>query len=134
MGNGSRSTPRAAVVAGPVRCRRAYLAWRTPVRIRRADANRRADTGGDWVLVDRSASHPCWSADGSLLYYLPTVPSLEFRNLVRARRFDATSGRPFGEPFTALTLSGDDRTGRDGGYGADCDEGSTGVRARRLPW
>jgi len=57
------------------------------------------------LLVDRSASHPCWSADGSLLYYLPTVPSLEFRNLVRARRFDAASGRPLGDAFTALTLS-----------------------------
>jgi len=59
----------------------------------------------DWILVDRSASHPCWSADGSLLYYLPTVPSLEFRNVVRARRFDAPSGSPLGDSFTALTLS-----------------------------
>jgi hypothetical protein len=36
----------------------------------------------------RGASHPFWSADGSLLYYLPTVPSTEFRNAIRARRFD----------------------------------------------
>jgi Tol biopolymer transport system component len=59
----------------------------------------------DWVLVDRSASHPFWSADGSILYYLPTVPSTEFRNVVRARRFDSMSGLPSGEAFTALTLT-----------------------------
>jgi hypothetical protein len=59
----------------------------------------------DWIAVDRSASHPFWSADGSLLYYLPTVPSTEFRNVVRARRFDSTSGVPSGESFTALTLT-----------------------------
>ena len=59
----------------------------------------------DWILVDQSASHPFWSAEGSLLYYLPTVPSLEFRNVVRARRFDAASGRPSGDSFTALTLT-----------------------------
>jgi Tol biopolymer transport system component len=59
----------------------------------------------DWITVDRSASHPFWSADGSLLYYLPTVPSTEFRNVVRARRFDSTSGLPSGEAFTALALT-----------------------------
>ena len=59
----------------------------------------------DWIAVDRSASHPFWSADGSLLYYLPTVPSTEFRNVVRAKRFDATSGVPSGEAFTALALT-----------------------------
>jgi Tol biopolymer transport system component len=42
----------------------------------------------DWTPVVRGASHPFWSADGSLLYYLPTVPSTEFRNAIRARRFD----------------------------------------------
>ena len=26
----------------------------------------------EWVVVDRSASHPIWSADGRLLYYTPT--------------------------------------------------------------
>ena len=59
----------------------------------------------DWIAVDRSASHPFWSADGSLLYYLPTVPITEFRNVVRARRFDSTSGLPSGEAFTALALT-----------------------------
>jgi Tol biopolymer transport system component len=60
---------------------------------------------GDWIAVERSASHPFWSDDGSLLYYLPTVPSTEFRNVVRARRFDSTSGLPSGEAFTALALT-----------------------------
>ena len=59
----------------------------------------------DWAEVERSASHPFWSVDGSLLYYLPTVPSTEFRNLVRARRFDAATGVPSGESFTVLTLT-----------------------------
>ena len=58
-----------------------------------------------WIAVDHMASHPFWSADGSLLYWLPTVPSTEFRNLVRARRFDAASGGPSGDAFTAVTLT-----------------------------
>jgi Tol biopolymer transport system component len=59
----------------------------------------------DWIAVDGSASHPFWSGDGSLLYYLPTVPTTELRNMVRARRFDSTSGIESGEPFTALALT-----------------------------
>jgi len=59
----------------------------------------------EWVMVDRSASHPFWSGDGSVLYYLPTVPSSELRNMVRARRFDSRTGVPAGEPFTALALT-----------------------------
>lgn len=57
----------------------------------------------DWVIVDRSASHPFWSADGAVVYYLPTTPSSDFRNVVRARRFDTTAGGPVGEPITAFT-------------------------------
>ena len=56
----------------------------------------------DWLVVDKSASHPFWSADGSVLYYLPTTPSSELRNVVRARRFDPSSVA-LGEPFTAFT-------------------------------
>jgi dipeptidyl aminopeptidase/acylaminoacyl peptidase len=57
----------------------------------------------DWAVVDRSASHPFWSADGSLLYYLPTTPSSELRNVVRARRFHAASGELFAEPIAVFT-------------------------------
>jgi Tol biopolymer transport system component len=57
----------------------------------------------DWAVVERSASHPFWSADGALLYYLPTTPSAELRNTVRARRFDHSSGQPDSDAFTAFT-------------------------------
>lgn len=56
-----------------------------------------------WVTVDRPASHPFWSADGSLLYYLATTPSSELRNVVRARRFDPAAGVPLGDPVAAFT-------------------------------
>jgi Tol biopolymer transport system component len=56
-----------------------------------------------WEVVDSSASHPFWSADGSLLYYLPTTPSAELRGVVRARRLDLAAGRPVGDAFTAFT-------------------------------
>jgi Tol biopolymer transport system component len=56
----------------------------------------------DWCVIDRPSSHPFWSADGSILYYLPTTPSSELRNVVRASRFDATAGAPSGDPFTAF--------------------------------
>ena len=57
----------------------------------------------DSVPADRSASHPFWSADGRLVYYLPTIPSEDYRNVVRARPFDATSGHASGESFTAFS-------------------------------
>ncbi|HEX6049631.1 MAG TPA: hypothetical protein VFZ21_10185 [Gemmatimonadaceae bacterium] len=67
-----------------------------PLRLREPTAQ------DEWVTVDRSASHPFWSADGAFVYYLPTIPSGDFRNVVRARRFDGTAGRPIGEPITAF--------------------------------
>ena len=57
----------------------------------------------DWMPVDRSASHPFWSADGAFVYYLPTIPSSEFRNVVRARRLDGRSGVLLGEAITAFS-------------------------------
>ena len=57
----------------------------------------------DWTVVERSASHPFWSADGGLLYYLPTTPMAELRSTVRARRFNSAAGRPDGDAFTAFT-------------------------------
>ena len=59
----------------------------------------------DWTIIDGAASHPFWSADGALLYYLPTIPSTDFRTVVRARRFDAMARLSLGEPFTAFTSS-----------------------------
>jgi Tol biopolymer transport system component len=57
----------------------------------------------DWAVVEHSASHPFWSADGDLLYYLPTTPSTELRSAVRARRIGVETGRPEGDAFTAFT-------------------------------
>ena len=60
----------------------------------------------EWLSVERSASHPFWSADGDFLYYLPTTPSAEFRNVVRARRFTVTNEAvTLGDPFTAFASS-----------------------------
>jgi hypothetical protein len=49
------------------------------------------------VVVDRSASHPFWSADGRLLYYTPTGTNPLVRSTVRARHFASTSGLVEGE-------------------------------------
>jgi Tol biopolymer transport system component len=51
-----------------------------------------------WMVVDRAASHPFWSADGRLIYYTPTGTNPLIRSTVRACRF-AASGCVDGEPF-----------------------------------
>jgi len=56
----------------------------------------------DWVIVEQGASHPFWSADGAFIYYLPAVPSTEFRNEVRARRFEPAANAALGAPTTAF--------------------------------
>jgi hypothetical protein len=53
----------------------------------------------EWVVVDRSASHPFWSADARLLYYTSTGTNPLIRSAVRARRFDSASGLFDGEPI-----------------------------------
>lgn len=58
-----------------------------------------------WILVDTAASHPFWSRDGRLLYYLPTAPTIDIRNKVVARVFDPRDGRVGEEPIEVLTLS-----------------------------
>jgi Tol biopolymer transport system component len=45
-----------------------------------------------WTVVDRSASHPFWSADGRLLYYTPTGTNPLIRSAIRARHFDTATG------------------------------------------
>ena len=52
----------------------------------------------EWVVVDRSASHPFWSADGRLLYYTPTGTNPMVRSAIRARRF-GSDGLVEGEPI-----------------------------------
>jgi Tol biopolymer transport system component len=53
----------------------------------------------EWRLVDRSASHPFWSADGRLLYYTPAGTNPLLRSVIRARHVDAGSGVAEGEPI-----------------------------------
>ena len=53
----------------------------------------------EWVVVDRSASHPFWSADGRLLYYTPTGTNPLVRSAIRARHFTSASGLVQGEPI-----------------------------------
>jgi Tol biopolymer transport system component len=58
----------------------------------------------DWIVIEEAASHPFWSADGRLLYYLPTMPNTDLRSTVLARRIDAATGQPEGDAFPAIAL------------------------------
>lgn len=58
----------------------------------------------DWVVVDRSASHPFWSADGTMLYYMPTGTIPMVRSSVRGRRFVSQTG-PSAESTAVYQLS-----------------------------
>jgi Tol biopolymer transport system component len=53
----------------------------------------------EWMVVSRSASHAFWSADGRLLYYIPTGTNPLLRSAVRARRFAPASGLVDAEPI-----------------------------------
>jgi len=57
----------------------------------------------EWVMVDRSASHPFWSADGRFLYFTPTGTNPLVRSSIRARHFDLASGLVEREPFTVYS-------------------------------
>jgi hypothetical protein len=59
----------------------------------------------DSTLAEQSASHPFRSSEGGRLYFLPTTPSRDFRSVVRARPFDASSEISSGDAFTAFTSS-----------------------------
>jgi Tol biopolymer transport system component len=63
------------------------------------------DDESRWILVESAASHPFWSHDGRLLYYLPTTPTVDIRNRVAARAFHPGDGRIGSEPIDVLTLS-----------------------------
>ena len=58
----------------------------------------------DWIAVSGSASHPFWSRDGRLLYYLTTFPSVDIRSRVLARGFDPSTGRVTSEATEVLML------------------------------
>jgi Tol biopolymer transport system component len=58
----------------------------------------------EWVVVDRSASHPFWSADGRFLYYTPTGTNPMVRSAVRARHF-TSNGLVDDEPIEVYALT-----------------------------
>jgi Tol biopolymer transport system component len=74
------------------------------VFVARLDDGRAADESA-WILVEAAASHPFWSRDERLLYYLPTTPTVDIRNKVAARAFDPRRGRVGAEPIAVLTLT-----------------------------
>lgn len=74
------------------------------VIVARLDGNQAADETA-WVPVATAASHPFWSRDGRLLYYLPTTPTVDIRNKVAARAFDSRDGHVDPDPIDVLTLS-----------------------------
>ena len=59
----------------------------------------------EWVVVDRSATHPFWSADGRWLYYMPIGTNPLIRSAVRGRRLASASGLPEGEPTAVYASS-----------------------------
>ena len=58
----------------------------------------------EWTVIHEPASHPFWSRDGRLLYYLATFPNVDIRSRVLARRFDSSTGRVDDETADMLTL------------------------------
>jgi Tol biopolymer transport system component len=74
------------------------------VAIVRLDEDDQAVGESAWMLVQESASHPFWSHDGRFLYYLSTIPSVDIRTRVAARRFDRSAGRVDGDAIDVLTL------------------------------
>jgi Tol biopolymer transport system component len=46
----------------------------------------------DWVEIDRFASHPFWSADGTIVYYTPTGTIPMVRSAVHGRKFVPDTG------------------------------------------
>lgn len=58
----------------------------------------------NWIVIDAQASHPFWSADGRLLYYLPVRPNTDLRSGARARRIAAESGQAEGDAFEAIAF------------------------------
>jgi Tol biopolymer transport system component len=70
-----------------------------PASVYVAPLREQAIPESEWILVDRSASHPFWSGNGRLLYYTPTGTNPVVRSAVRARHFASASGPVEGEPI-----------------------------------
>ena len=57
----------------------------------------------EWVVIEPSSSHPFWSADGRLLYYVPAGANAAIRTAVQARHLSASSGQPEGPPLAVYS-------------------------------
>jgi len=77
----------------------------TPSVFATAVPDRSAPAESEWIKVAAGASHPFWSRDGRLLYYLPTTPTVDIRNRVVGRAFDLQTGRVGVDELEVLTLS-----------------------------
>jgi Tol biopolymer transport system component len=58
----------------------------------------------EWIVIREPASHPFWSRDGRVLYYLATFPSIDIRSRVLARGFDPSTGQITSDPTEVLRL------------------------------
>jgi Tol biopolymer transport system component len=58
----------------------------------------------EWIVGREPGSHPFWSRDGRVLYYLATFPNLDIRSRVLARRFDPSTGDLTSDTTEVLTL------------------------------
>ena len=58
----------------------------------------------EWTVIREPASHPFWSRDGRLLYYLAMFPNVDIRSRILARGFDTSTGRVEDKPADILTL------------------------------
>jgi Tol biopolymer transport system component len=59
---------------------------------------------GAWNVIPEPGSHPFWSHDGRLLYYLATFPNTDIRSRILARGFDPSTGRISDESTQMLML------------------------------
>ena len=58
-----------------------------------------------WNIVERSASHPFWSADGRFLYFTPTGTNPLVRSAIRGQPFDAAAGLGGSRSIAVCTLN-----------------------------
>jgi hypothetical protein len=58
----------------------------------------------EWIVIREPASHPFWSRDGRVLYYLAVFPSIDIRSRVLARGFDPSTGHITSDTIEVLTL------------------------------
>ena len=85
----------------------------------------------EWIVIRESASHPFWSRDGRVLYYLATFPNIDIRSRVRPRlRHVDRSRRQRGH--ADLESHRNDRPGNGDRHRARCRTRPDHFRAGRL--